>query len=140
MTLWPQSSHGKIPAIEELRVRYDALFSRFGAPPAGVAFAPARLGAIPGEWVGENSDGRMILYFHGGGVIAGSPQSHRPVIGKLVEVSGVGAFSVGYRLAPECFFSAAVRDGIDAYRALLAKGVVASSVILAGEEAGGGLA
>jgi acetyl esterase/lipase len=52
----------------------------------------------------------------------------------------VGAFSVKYRLAPECFFPAAVRDGIDAYRALLAKGVAASSVILAGDEAGGGLA
>jgi monoterpene epsilon-lactone hydrolase len=32
-----------------------------------------------------------------------------------------------------------VRDGIDAYRALLAKGVAASSIILAGDEAGGGL-
>ena len=140
MALWPQSSHGKIPTIEDLRARYDALFARFGAPPTGVAVAPARLGAIAGEWVGESSDGRIILYFHGGGFIAGSPQSHRPVIGKLVEASGVGAFSVAYRLAPECFFPAAVRDGIDAYRALLAKGVAASSVILAGEEAGGGLA
>jgi acetyl esterase/lipase len=43
-------------------------------------------------------------------------------------------------LAPDCFFPAAVRDGIDAYRALLARGVAASSVILAGDEAGGGLA
>ncbi|HKU64898.1 MAG TPA: alpha/beta hydrolase [Rhizomicrobium sp.] len=140
MALWPQSSHGKIPAIEDLRARYDTLFARFGAPPAGVPFVPARLGAITGEWVGESRDGRIILYFHGGGFIAGAPQSHRPVIGKLVEVSGVGAFSVGYRLAPECFFPAAVRDGIDAYRALLAKGVAGSSIILAGDEAGGGLA
>jgi len=140
MTLWPQSSHGKIPAIEDLRARYDALFARFGAPPAGMTFAPDRLGAVAGEWVGENRGGRTILYFHGGGFVAGSPQSHRAVIGRLVEASGVGAFSVGYRLAPDCFFPAAVRDGIDAYRALLAKGVAASSVILAGDEAGGGLA
>ena len=140
MALWPQSSHGKIPAIEDLRARYDTLFARFGAPPADIPFVPARLGAITGEWVGESRDGRVILYFHGGGFIAGAPQSHRPIIGKLVEVSGVGAFSVGYRLAPECFFPAAVRDGIDAYRALLAKGVPGSSIILAGDEAGGGLA
>lgn len=140
MALWPQSSHGKIPAIEDLRARYDTLFARFGAPPADLRFVPARLGAITGEWVGESRDGRVILYFHGGGFIAGAPQSHRPIIGKLVEVSGVGAFSVGYRLAPECFFPAAVRDGIDAYRALLAKGVPGSSIILAGDEAGGGLA
>ena len=33
------------------------------------------------------------------------------------------AFAVRYRLAPECFFPAAVRDGIDAYRGLLAAGM-----------------
>ncbi len=81
-----------------------------------------------------------LLYFHGGGFVAGCPETHRPLVGKLVEASGVGAFSVKYRLAPECFFPAAVRDGIDAYRALLAKGVSGSSIILAGDEAGGGLA
>ena len=140
MALWSHNTHGKVPAIGDLRARYDALFARFGVPPEGVAFAPARLGAIEGEWVGESSDGRIILYFHGGGFIAGSPLSHRPLISRLVQACGVGAFSAGYRLAPECFFPAAVRDGIDAYRALLSRGIAGTSVILAGDEAGGGLA
>ena len=139
MVLWPQSSHGKSLTIEDVRSRYSALFARFGSAPA-LDVTPDRLGAIPGEWLGANSGGRIILYFHGGGFVAGSPESHRPVIGRLVEASGVGAFSVKYRLAPESFFPAAVRDGIDAYRALLARGVSGSSVILAGDEAGGGLA
>jgi acetyl esterase/lipase len=139
MAFWSQSSHGKVPAIEELRARYDAFFARFGAAPDGMAFAPARLGAIEGEWAGESRDGRVILYFHGGGFIAGSPQSHRPLVGRLVEACGVGAFSVDYRLAPEYFFPAAVRDGVDAYRALLSKGMAGASLILAGDEAGGGL-
>ena len=140
MAFWSQNSHGKVPAIEELRVRYDTLFARFGAVVDGMEFTQGRLGAIEGEWIGQSSDGRIILYFHGGAFIAGSPQSHRPLIGRLVEACGVGAFSVDYRLAPECFFPAAVRDGVDAYRALLAKGTAPSSVILAGDEAGGGLA
>ena len=140
MAFWSQNTHGKVPTIEDLRARYDALFARFGAPPEGMAFTRARLGAIEGEWVGDRSGRQIILYFHGGGFIAGSPQSHRPVICRLVEACGVGAFSVDYRLAPECFFPAAVRDGVDAYRALLTKGVAGSSVILAGDEAGGGLA
>ncbi len=143
MAFWPQIPQGKGPAgIEDVRGHYAALFARFGAAPAAMDFTPGKLGAIPGEWVGavHNDPGRTILYFHGGGFVAGSPESHRPLIGKLVQASGVGAFSVKYRLAPECFFPAAVRDGIDAYRALLAKGVPASSVILAGDEAGGGLA
>jgi monoterpene epsilon-lactone hydrolase len=147
MAFWPQIPQGKGPAgIEDVRGHYAALFTRFGAAPAAMDFTPGKLGAIPGEWVGAvgGDPGRTILYFHGGGFVAGSPESHRPLIGKLVQASGVSAFSVKYRLAPECFFPAAVRDGIDAYRALLAilakKGVPASSVILAGDEAGGGLA
>jgi acetyl esterase/lipase len=143
MAFWPQNPQAKtLTGIEAMRAHYGALFARFGAAPPAMDFTPGKLGAIPGEWVGavRNDPGRTILYFHGGGFVAGSPESHRPVIGKLVETSGVGAFSVKYRLAPECFFPAAVRDGIDAYRALLAKGVAPSSVILAGDEAGGGLA
>ena len=140
MAFWQQYSQSKHQTIEELRGHYAALFARFGAVPAGLDVAPGKLGAIVGEWLGASANSRIILYFHGGGYVAGSPESHRPLIGRLVEASGVGAFSVGYRLAPECFFPAAVRDGIDAYRALLAKGVSAPSVILAGDEAGGGLA
>ncbi len=142
MALWPHSQP-KVPAgIDALRARYDALFARFGAAPAAVDFSPGQLGPIPGEWVGAVTPEpvRTILYFHGGGFVAGTPESHRPVIGRLVEASGVRGFSVRYRLAPECFFPAAVRDGIDAYRGLLAKHVPASSIILAGDEAGGGLA
>ena len=139
MALWPQSSQGKSFTIEDVRSRYAALFARFGSAPA-LEVVPDRLGAIPGEWLGASRGSRIILYFHGGGFVAGSPESHRPLIGKLVEASGVDAFSVKYRLAPECFFPAAVRDGIDAYRALLGRGVSGASVILAGDEAGGGLA
>jgi epsilon-lactone hydrolase len=140
MAFWPQTSQGKgLQSLEDVRARYGALFARFGAAPA-LNFTPGKLGAIAGEWVGAGDSDRTILYFHGGGFVTGSPESHRPLVGKLVEASGVSAFSVQYRLAPECFFPAAVRDGIDAYRGLLARGVAASTIILAGDEAGGGLA
>lgn len=143
MAFWPQNltqSKGP-PGIEEVRARYGSLFSRFGPPPEAMDFTPGQLGPIHGEWVGAlGGPGRTLLYFHGGGFVAGSPETHRPLVGRLVESSGVGAFSVKYRLAPECIFPAAVRDGIDAYRALLGKGVSGSSIVLAGDEAGGGLA
>jgi len=137
MTFWP--AQAKLNSLEDVRARYAQFFAGFGTAPAGLSITPDRLGAIPGEWVGGGPAGRMILYFHGGGLVAGSPESHRPLIARLVEASGAPAFSVKYRLAPECFFPAAVRDGIDAYRALLARGVDAASIILAGDEAGGGL-
>jgi monoterpene epsilon-lactone hydrolase len=141
MAFWTQTPALSTTGIEGIRARYDALFARFGAAPA-LDYMPGQLGPIPGEWVrGPNGDpARAVLYFHGGGFVAGSPQSHRVLSGKLVEASGIDAFAVKYRLAPECFFPAAVRDGIDAYRGLLAKGVQGASIVLAGDEAGGGLA
>jgi monoterpene epsilon-lactone hydrolase len=142
MAFWPHSfAQAKSPpGLEDVRLRYAALFSRFGQASAAMEFTAGQLGPVPGEWVGAARHGRTLLYFHGGGFVAGSLESHRPLVGRLVEASGVGAFSVKYRLAPEYYFPAAVRDGIDAYRALLAMGISGSSIILAGDEAGGGLA
>ena len=125
-----------------MRLRYAALFARFGQRfAAAMEFTPGQLGPVPGEWVGAaGQSADTLLYFHGGGFIAGSPETHRALVGRLVEAGGVGAFSVRYRLAPEYYFPAAVRDGIDAYRALLAMGVSGPPSILAGDGAGGGLA
>jgi len=139
MALWLKDSSKTPASLADVRARYEALFARFGAVPQ-VDFTPGQLGPVSGEWVGAGERTRTMLYFHGGGFVAGTPQSHRPLIGRLVEASGVGAFSVQYRLAPDCPFPAALRDGLDAYRALLAKGVPGGRVILAGDEAGGGLA
>jgi acetyl esterase/lipase len=144
MAFWPQGlTHAKAPTgIEEIRARYTAQFARLGAAPPSITFTPDQIGPLSGEWArGEGSDpARMILYFHGGGFVAGSPQSHRALAGKLAQASGIAAFSLRYRLAPECSFPAAVRDGVDAYRALLNKGRPGRSIVLAGDEAGGGLA
>ena len=141
MAFWPQNlAHARNPpSLGDVRLRYADLFVRFGIAPA-VPVVPGQLGPVFGEWVGQAATDRTMLYFHGGGFVAGSPETHRPLISRLVAESGVSAFSVQYRLAPEYYFPAAVRDGIDAYRALLAKGVSACSIILAGDEAGGGLA
>ena len=144
MAFWSAGpSRAKTPtAIEGLRARYNARFERMGPAPADISFTPDQMGPLHGEWArGAQSDpDRMILYFHGGGYVAGSPATHRALVGRLVEASGIAAFSLRYRLGPECPFPAAVRDGVDAYRALLSKGVCAHSIVLAGDEAGGGLA
>jgi acetyl esterase/lipase len=128
--------------IAELKAQWEALFQGFGAPPAGVTFEPGQMGPMPGEWTRppQASPGRVILYFHGGGFVAGSPQSHRALISKLALAGEGDAFAVRYRLAPACVFPAAVRDGIDAYRGLLASGVTPGGIILAGDGSGGGLA
>jgi epsilon-lactone hydrolase len=127
--------------IAELRRRYDTLFSRLGAPAADATFEPAQIGPLKGEWVRcpNSSPQRLILYFHGGGYIAGSPQTHRALIARLAQASEATVFALAYRLAPEFAFPSAVRDGIDAYRFLSQK-IPSQQIALAGDGSGGGLA
>ncbi len=128
--------------IAELRRQYTYISDHFGAPPREAVFEPAQVGPLKGEWVRmpNSSPERLILYFHGGGYIAGSPETHRALIARLAQAGEATAFSLAYRLAPEFAFPAAVRDGIDAYRHLIAKNVSPTQVILAGDGSGGGLA
>ena len=128
--------------IAELRRQYTYLSDRFGAVPGDAVFEPAALGPGKGEWVRTetSSPRRLILYFHGGGYFAGSPETHRALVAKLAHAAEASAFSAAYRLAPECAFPAAVRDGIDAYRQLLGRGIPPKAIVLGGNGSGGGLA
>jgi acetyl esterase/lipase len=128
--------------IAELRRQYTYLSDRFGAVPRNAVIEPSALGPVKGEWVRSetSSPRRLILYFHGGGYIAGSPETHRPLVAKLAHAAEASIFSAAYRLAPEYAFPAAVRDGIDAYRQLLGRGVAPQSIVLGGNGSGGGLA
>lgn len=146
MAFWtPSRKAGAVSDIAELRAHFDALFQGCGAPPGappGAPFEDGKLGPISGEWTRGASavPAPTVLYFHGGGYVAGSPQSHRGLIGRLAAAAQADIFAVRYRLAPESTFPAAVRDGIDAYRGLIASGVRPAHVILSGDGAGGGLA
>lgn len=128
--------------IEELRAAYDRLTARFGPIPRDAVFEAGQIGPVKGEWTKvDGSDAkRLILYFHGGFYIAGTPESHRPLVARLAQAGAATAYSVDYRKAPEFAFPACLRDGIDAYRQLLQKGFAPGSIILAGDGSGGGLA
>lgn len=67
------------------------------------------LGAIPGPLPG-------LVYFHGGGLVAGDLATHDGICRSLVNASGCRLVSVGYRLAPEAPFPAAVEDACAAMR------------------------
>jgi acetyl esterase/lipase len=143
MAFWiPPRENAAVSEIEVLRAHFDALFQDFGAPPPETRFETGQLGPIPGEWTrgAITRPAPAVLYFHGGGYVAGSPQSHRGLIARLAASAEADIFAPRYRLAPESVFPAAVRDGIDAYRGLLAAGIAPRNVILAGDGSGGGLA
>ncbi|MGN6516279.1 MAG: alpha/beta hydrolase [Rhizomicrobium sp.] len=127
--------------IEELRRQFNYLTARFAAVPKDAVFEAGQLGPVKGEWVRVigSAPHRVILYFHGGGYVSGSPETHRALVARLASAAGATAFSVDYRLAPDFAFPAGLRDGIDAYRHLLAHGVSANQIVLAGDGSGGGL-
>ncbi len=109
--------------------------------PAEVVGVQDIVGGVSGEWLRPrhgNSAG-TLLYLHGGGYFACSPETHRPITGSFAQ-RGLDVFSPDYRLAPEHPFPAAIEDAVSAYRGLLAAGLSANSIVVGGDSAGGGLA
>jgi acetyl esterase/lipase len=93
------------------------------------------------RWPNAKADAPVVLYLHGGGFIACSPETHRSLVGSIVRRLGGSAFVPAYRLAPEHPFPAALHDARDAYAFLLNERHVAPArLIIAGDSAGGGLA
>jgi acetyl esterase/lipase len=100
---------------------------------------------LNGEWIepaaaDHPARGRCILYLHGGAYIAMAPWSYRTITSRLATWSDTRVFALDYRLAPEYPFPAALNDAVAAYRALVAAGIPAKCIVVAGDSAGGGLA
>jgi acetyl esterase len=55
-----------------------------------------------------------LIYFHGGGLVAGTLDTHDPICRSLSNACGCIVLSVDYRLAPEHPFPAAIADGCHA--------------------------
>ncbi|MEV6878828.1 alpha/beta hydrolase fold domain-containing protein [Amycolatopsis sp. NPDC051128] len=67
------------------------------------------------EPAGLPEPGPALVYFHGGGFVLGSLDTHEGACRLLAEEAGVRVVSIGYRLAPEHPFPAAASDAIAAF-------------------------
>jgi acetyl esterase/lipase len=128
------------PTVEQLRAGTDMMTGMFPLAP-DVHWEAVQADRVRAEWIstpGAAKD-RAILYLHGGGYVAGSIPGHRELVSRLSRASGAFALAVDYRLAPEHPFPAALEDSFAAYRWLVASGVAPSKIVIAGDDAGGGL-
>src|SRR5215212_1826228 len=127
--------------LAERRQRLDALGSRYIIP-TDVLVEPVDANGVPAEWTTtpEADPTRAILFLHGGGYISGSIDSHRHMIAQAGREARARTLALGYRLAPEHPFPAALDDAIAGYRFLLSQGFAPETIAVAGESAGGGLA
>lgn len=83
----------------------------------------------------------VVVYFHGGGWVAGNLDTHDSVARSLATESECTVVSVDYRKAPEHPFPAAVEDAYQATKWVTDNIVGASrGLAVAGESAGGNLA
>ena len=85
----------------------------------------------------------LMIHFHGGGFIAGSPYSHEFYLRTWSRELGMPILSVDYSLAPEHPFPRALQECIHAYLWALANahrlGSTADHVYFTGDSAGGNL-
>jgi acetyl esterase len=92
----------------------------------------------------ERENLSMIMYFHGGGYVKGGVQDADPFCRRLANRTGRIVASVGYRLAPEHPFPAALDDAYAAtgwaFEHAAELGTTRASFAVCGESAGGNLA
>jgi monoterpene epsilon-lactone hydrolase len=130
------------PTLEERR----ATFAPGGRPhpvPDDVQVTEVTAGGVPAHWLTApgTDTGRVLLFLHGGGFEFGSVRSDGELAARLGRASGMRVLFPEYRLAPEHHFPAAIDDALAAWRWLRTdQGLNASSIAVAGDSAGGGLA
>src|SRR6476619_6230371 len=124
----------------ERRQRLDEVGSVWPAA-TDVKLEPVDLGGVPGEWssVAGSDASRVLMFFHGGGYCSGSIRSHRRMVTEAGRAAGMRTLAVGYRLAPEHPFPAALDDALTAWSFLRKRGVAAAQIAIGGDSAGGGL-
>jgi epsilon-lactone hydrolase len=137
--LWApvQARYDSNADLHELRSEFETMCAQIPVPPE-VDIQPVNAGGVAGlALTPPAADGTTILYAHGGGMALGSAYGFRALAAALALAADAAAVLPEYRLAPEHPYPAAVDDIERAYRWMLARGLPAHQVIMAGDSTGG---
>lgn len=140
--------------VARQRAIYDRYAAAFTPPlPVGLRVENASFRASLGHAIrlrlyrptAENAHpAGAVLYFHGGGFVVGSLDSHELITARLAADTGLCVIAVDYRLAPEHRAPAAHDDCLEVTLAALEGRLpfasLPAALLLAGDSAGGNLA
>lgn len=130
-----------------LRALFERVAPRLFRPPPFTAItdlvlapglAALRIAARPGSHAPRPR--KVILYFHGGAFVLGSPRTHTALLGRLAWMTRTEVIAPFWRLAPEHPFPAGPDDARAAFAGLIARGYRAEDIVLGGDSAGGNIA
>ncbi len=127
--------------VAEQRLIFEEMMAAIPVP-GDVATSSGSLGGIPvvNVEVARADRERIILYLHGGAYAIGTAAASVGLASDLARRAGTRLITVDYRLAPEHPQPAAIEDAVAAYQGLLDNGASPSTIAVAGESAGAGLA
>ena len=125
-----QGEPTRLPAVDRVE---DFSIAGPGGPLPVRLYRPSGAAALP-----------LVVYFHGGGFVAGDLDSHDSILRRLVLASGAAVLSVEYRLAPEHPFPAAIEDAEAGLHYAFAHagelGVDPKAIVSGGDSAGAAIA
>lgn len=132
------------PAEARNIIEQEALAVADRFPPFEIEEDLVLPGGLPATRYRARSSSRgLVIYFHGGGFVAGSRASTDSPVRFIAAGANVDVLSVDYRLAPEHPFPAAAEDARTAWDYALAQapkwGIDPQRLIVAGDSAGGNL-
>jgi acetyl esterase len=147
------ASDGRTPStIDERRQAFAKLMRLTRADVAAVTgidgAMPGPAGDIPYRLYAPANDANEYLpgfvFFHGGGMVGGSVETHDLVAAALAQTTGCRLVSVDYRLAPEHPFPAGIEDAIAATKWISEQasslGIDVEKLVVGGDSAGATLA
>jgi acetyl esterase len=101
---------------------------------------PTDAGGVPALVLTPDAPRGVLLYWHGGGWVIGSPDENEALGRRLADRTGCTVVLAGYRLAPEDPWPAAVDDAWAALTWTARELAAGLPLVVAGDSAGGNLA
>jgi len=111
--------------------------------PSSINCATEEIGGVGCMWLTDKtaSPRKIIVYLHGGGLVAGSAKTHQHLAANIVGHTNCSVLLINYRLLPEHDYPVPLEDVLSVYRALLSNNhYLPNQLVLGGDSNGAGLA